>query len=236
MLATTTSKRRPARSASGSTKVARRRRSRARWPRSRACACGSTSMPTTRAGAQRARGDREDAGAAAVVEHATRRRATCARSHSRHRRVVGCEPVPNARPGSRRRLSASGSRRLAPRRHDPEVVGDPDRPELRLRRAHPVLLGDGVGLVRRAAASATRADAARSAARRSAPAANSADERATPARARRAGSPGLAVQRRLAGGAGGGIGDVDRQRARVEQRVGPGVGVRRPAASKRSAT
>ena len=74
-----------------------------------ATACGSMSTPTTRAGAEPRRGDREDARAAAVVEHRLARARTFAASQRRHRRVVGCEPVPNARPGSSARLIAPGS-------------------------------------------------------------------------------------------------------------------------------
>ena len=61
------------------------------------------------AGAKPRGGDGEDAGSAAVVEHRLAAGAEFALSQRRQSRVVGCEPVPKARPGSRRRLRASGS-------------------------------------------------------------------------------------------------------------------------------
>ncbi len=60
-------------------------------------------------GAEAARGDRQDPRSATVVEDALSRRAARAASQRRHRRVVGCDPVPNASPGSSARLIAAGS-------------------------------------------------------------------------------------------------------------------------------
>ena len=102
----------------------------------------STASMSRRAELRRA--DRQDAGAAAVVEHALAAAAgRCVAIQRRHMRVVGWVPVPKARPGSSRITCARLRRRLVPGRHDPEVGRDLDRRELRLRQAHPVLLGHG---------------------------------------------------------------------------------------------
>ncbi len=58
-------------------------------------------------------------------------------------RVVGCVPVPNARPGSSRITWRAPAGDLGPGRHDPEVGVISAGPELRLRQTNPVLLGDG---------------------------------------------------------------------------------------------
>ena len=89
----------------------------ARWRGSRAAPADRRRCrrPTPRrASQQRSRGCRSRTRSRAP----TRRRASCSSSQSRHSRVVGCEPVPNASPGSSARLTTPGSRRLAPRRHD----------------------------------------------------------------------------------------------------------------------
>ena len=64
-------------------------------------------------------GDREHAGPAADVEQRSPARRSC--SSSRQSRVVGCAPVPKARPGSTTIGSSSG-RRILPRRPDPEAA------------------------------------------------------------------------------------------------------------------
>ena len=180
------------------------------------------SVPTTRAGAEPAGGDRENARAAAVIENAFRRRAARARATRRHRRVVGCDPVPNARPGSSARLIAAGSTGVAPRRHDPEPVGDPERRELRLRRAHPVLLGHVEGLVRRQHLAGARPVRPAPPRGRSRPE-NSAVNRLTGQPAA-AGAPGSPYSGASSGGFGARVGDVDGERAGLQQRVRPGVG------------
>jgi hypothetical protein len=57
--------------------------------------------------------------------------------------------VPNARPRIEPEHERVGLRRLAPRGHDPELVADRDRAELRLREPNPVAVGDRARLVQR---------------------------------------------------------------------------------------
>ena len=58
-------------------------------------------------------------------------------------------PRPEREPRIEREIDRGGIDRLAPRRDDPEPVRDPERRELRLRRAHPVGVGHLERLVRR---------------------------------------------------------------------------------------
>ncbi len=87
------------------------------------------------------RGDREDAGAAAVVEQrlaAAHVRAQPFEAQARGRMRAGAEREAGIEAQHERpRIGHHG-----PRRHDPEIRRDLDRAELRLRGAHPVLLGD----------------------------------------------------------------------------------------------
>ena len=158
---------------------------------------------------------------------ATRPRETPRASHSRHSRVVGCVPVPNASPGSSARLSAAGSRRLR-------------TTSARSRIRSAISIGPNCACVARTqSCSATGIDvrapgtsmpsAPRSAAaarRQSASAREQRRERATrPQRARRGspGSPNIGVSSGVP--ASGSEMSTD-ERARVEQRVRPCVRVR----------
>ena len=100
----------------------------------------STASICARAEPRRARspGCRSRSRSRARAGHAPARRA--AAIQRRHMRVVGCVPVPKARPGSSRITCRACARRLVPGRHDPELGRDLDRRELRLRQPHPVLL------------------------------------------------------------------------------------------------
>mmetsp|Transcript_5900 Transcript_5900/g.14498 ORF Transcript_5900/g.14498 Transcript_5900/m.14498 type:complete len:421 (-) Transcript_5900:1956-3218(-) len=94
-------------------------------------------------GAVQGRADGQDAGAAAVVQHARPGpglRGDPAQTHPRGR--VGSGAEGQARVEAHH---APGLRwRLVPARHDPELGGDLDRRELALREPHPVLLGHGL--------------------------------------------------------------------------------------------
>ena len=117
--------------------------------------------------------------------------------------VVGCLPVPKARPGSRRTAMRIG-RRLAPARSDPQALADLDRRELRLAAAHPVLVGD---LTPPYAAAWRRARRTLAAARRQACGSSC---RSTSAHKVALGSPGWSID--------------DRLRAGFEQRVARALG------------
>ena len=169
------------------------------------------------AGAELARGDREDARAAAVVEHrlAAAQLALEPLEAQPRRRM---DPVPNASPGSSARLIARRIDGVAPARHDPQPSAIRMRPELRLRRAHPVLSATVDRSRAAAARGAARRAVAASAAAIGRRAANSAVKRLT-GHACAARLAGLVEQRRFVGGAGMRVRDIDRQRAGVEQRV-----------------
>ena len=139
MFATTTSNVAPARSASTAQNVAVDAVRVAHWRALAAIACGSMSAPRRRARRASPRRSRGCPSRSRSRAPRSPPRASC-RSHGRHSRVVGCAPVPNARPGSSTMLIASGVRRRATRsgtihRSSSMRIGC----ELRLRRAHPVL-------------------------------------------------------------------------------------------------
>ena len=133
MFATTTSRR-----AAG----ARRRRRAARRPRRRSRA-RSRASPRSTALRRRRRAPASKPSSAAATESTPEPQPTSSSepgssscSSSRQSCVVGCAPVPNARPGSMTTASAS-RRRLHPRRADPEAA-DADRPvEARQRSSQP---------------------------------------------------------------------------------------------------
>ena len=85
------------------------------------------------------RTDGQNAGAAAVVKHTAGSLAGSdpAQAHARGRVRAGAKSQPRVQPDHLPRLS----RRLVPGRHDPKFGRDIHRGELRLRQAHPVLLG-----------------------------------------------------------------------------------------------
>ena len=149
MLATTTSKALARGKSLDAGRKSRRRRCASRWRGLRRAPADR--CPYRRRGRRPSRhgGDRQDPGSASVVEHRFAARAIRVASQRRQSRVVGCDPVPNASPGSSARLIAAGSTAS----HHEGTIQSPSairmRRELRLRRAHPVLVGHVEGLVRR---------------------------------------------------------------------------------------
>ena len=119
--------------------------------------------------------------------------------------------------------------------HDPQVVVDPDRLELRLRRAHPIPIrhrdvsyaGDVAGRDRRRAPRHDRS-------RRRQLASNNAVSREIGHHCGVA-TVALVEHRGFVGGSGARVDRVDRQRAGFEQRVGP-ASAAAASTSKRSAT
>ena len=190
-------------SASGATKRdvdAVRARVGARSARS---ACGSMSVPATVARAELRGGDREDAGAAAVVEHAlaaaTTRLAQPREAQPRGRMRAGAEREPRIE----REVERRGIGRRAPRRHDPEVRrrSRSARTAPASRAPSPARRPRRVSCAGTAAPSASRSVGEQridvGIARRTAP------RRARRGHSAAAGLAGLAEDRRLGGGAGG---------------------------------
>jgi hypothetical protein len=115
----------------------------------------------------------------------------------------------------------AGHRRRMPRRHDPQVVFDANGGELRLRGAHPVLLGDGTELGSRQ----RETDRVTGCAQRFVRVGILREQRRHACqRPQRRFAAGLRIYRRLPVRAGMRIGQVDRQRPGCEQRVGPRLG------------
>jgi hypothetical protein len=115
-----------------------------------------------------------------------------------------------------------GARWLAPGRHDPEIIRDANRLELRLRGAHPILVGHcerlerGHGTAERSRGAAQQRDGIGICTKR-----RQSRER-PPLRIRRV---RLAEACRLGVGSRVRVGGVYGQRARLEQRIGPAIGV-----------
>jgi hypothetical protein len=87
----------------------------------------------------------QDAGATTVVEHALAARRVCgdpAQAHARGGVRAGAKGEARVKPDH----FGGGRRHFVPGGHDPETLGDRHRLELRLRQAHPVLLGHGLDL------------------------------------------------------------------------------------------
>jgi hypothetical protein len=113
------------------------------------------------------------------------------------------------------------ARRGGPRRHDEEVGRDLDRPELRLRLADPVFVGDRIGLVLRDAKRNVRRCLAHDVVDGSIAVEQRDDTRELPQRRWRLAR--LAEHGSFLRGAREGIGDVDRKCAGLEERIRPDV-------------
>ena len=221
MLATTTSNVPPRGEAVGKHEGRRRRhsppRSRARRPPP------ADRRPRRRRGSRRASPRRSRECRSRIRSRAPTLHGRSSRtSHSRQSRVVGCEPVPNASPGSSVTLIAEGS---GAAHHDGTIQR---RSWMCRARTAPASRAPSPARQRRASRAAgdanpSAAPASASARAASAAAGNSAvTRRGRPTRIGR--HAGLAVERDLAAVPASAIRDVDRRGAGVEKRVAPGVG------------
>ena len=199
-----------------------------------AIACGSTSVPTTRAGAQARSGDRQDAGAAAVVEH------RFAGAGARSRATAGTAASSDASPCRTRardratRLIAAGSTGS----HHDGTIQSPSAMRIGANCACVARTQSCSATSARPCGGSGRAHGRGRGGQRRRDVGGAVEQRGQHAHRPRAGRPPRRARRRAAYSAvvcASRVGDVDRQRAGLEQRVAPGVGVGRAGPEDESA-